>query len=182
MATEPKGKRDIPAFSENPSIPLAAQTAKTGTRRIANKTGDKCMIVSDSGDVLAPAGFHEILEVDRTQFVKMYVGGIRAFHDLSNAGVKVFDLVYRLMLKSPNNDTLYLSYKEAPRMSRATFDRGIIELLQKEILYKSTRPYLYYINITYMFNGDRFALIKEYRLKEECGATRETSAQWDLPL
>lgn len=162
-------RRDLPEYESNPSIPVASQSAKIGTRRLTNKAGDKCMIVSEGGEVLAPAGFHEVIEVDRTQFVKLYVGGVTAFNDLSAAGAKVFRMVYRFVLENPNTDEIKLHHKTVKSIAKATFDRGLTELVSKEILYRSTFPNVFFLNVNYMFNGDRLALVKEYRLKEEAG-------------
>lgn len=171
-------RRLLPEFEENPSIKRAADLAKTGTRRIPNKTGDKCLIVNEEGEILAPAGFHEVVEVDQTKFVKMYVDTITIFNDLSKAGSKVFDIVYRTIRKNPNTDTITLHHK-LTKMAKNTFDRGLTELINKEIIYKSVIPSRYFININYMFNGDRYALIKEYRLKAECN---DNEKQGNLPL
>lgn len=160
-------RKNLPEYEGNPSIPVASQNAKIGTRRITNKAGDKCMIVSEHGEIVAPAGFHEVIEVDRTQFVKLYVGGVAAFNDLSSPGAKVFKLVYNYIVKNPNTDQINLHHKKAGSMGKATFDRGLTELLAKEILYKSTIPNLFFLNVNYIFNGDRLALVKEYRMKTE---------------
>lgn len=159
------GRKGLPEYEVNPSVPVASQNAKIGTRRLTNKAGDKCMIVSEAGEVIAPAGFHEILEVDRTQFVKLYVGGVAAFNDLSAAGSRVFKLVYNFVLNNPNTDEIVLHPKKAKSIPKTTFERGLTELLSKEILYRSGLPYLFFLNVNYMFNGDRLALVKEYRLK-----------------
>lgn len=160
-------RRTLPEYESNPSVPVASQSAKIGTRRLTNKAGDKCMVVSESGEVLAPAGFHEVIEVDRTQFVKLYVGGVTVFNDLSAAGTKVFRMVYKFILNNPNTDQILLHHKVVKSIPKTTFEKGLTELLSKEILYRSTLPSLFYLNINYMFNGDRLALVKEYRLKSE---------------
>ena len=49
-----------------------------------------------------------------------------------------------------------------PSIPESSFHRGIKELLEKEFIYESMTPHMYWINLTYMFNGDRFAFIKEY--------------------
>lgn len=169
----PVGKKSMPEYESNPSLPVVSQKARVGTRRLTNKAGDKCMIVSEAGEILAPAGFHEIVEVDKTQFVKVYVDGVAAFNDLGKPGAKVFKMVYSYVLKNPDTDAVFLYYKDARSMARATFDRGIVELLAKEIIYKSTRPNLYFLNIDYMFNGNRLALVKEYRLKASIGEPKD---------
>lgn len=161
-------RKELPEYEDNPSVPVASKGAKIGTRRITNKAGDKAMIVSEAGEVLAPAGFYETMEVDQTQFVKLYVNGVKLFNGLSAAGAKVFDLLYRSMLKNPNTDEIYL-HRKMTKMANTTFERGLTDLINKEILYKSTRPFIYYININYLFNGNRLAFIKEYRLKDSNG-------------
>lgn len=158
-------RRELPEYEDNPSVRAAAQNTKITHRRITNKAGDKCMIVSEHGEIMAPAGFHEIIEVDRTQFVKLYVGGVAAVNDLTSPGAKLFKVVYNYILKNPNSDRISLHHKNVKSMAKATFDRGLTELLAKEILYRSVIPNLYFLNITYMYNGDRLALVKEYRLK-----------------
>lgn len=177
----PAGKKAMPEYEENPSLPVASRSARIGQKRIPNKAGDKLMVVNDNGEVIAGAGFHEIIEVDQSQFVKFYVGGVKLFNDLGAPGVKVFELLYKVILKSPNIDKVFLHPKQVPRMSRATFDRGVVELLAKEIIYKSTLPGHYYINVNYLFNGDRLALVKEYRLKATVDGPRDF-VQEELPL
>jgi len=49
------------------------------------------------------------------------------------------------------------------------------ELLAKEFLYRSPSDGVFFLNIRFMFNGDRLAFVKTYHLK---GASR----QQELPL
>lgn len=179
--SEPTTKRkDMPEHRTNPSIPVAAHNTRVGTRRITNKAGDKAMIVSEStGEVLAPAGFHEVIQVDRTRFVKLYVDNFAGIIELSSPGIKVFQMVYKFVLNNPNTDRIYLSPKEIKGMAKATFERGLTELLSKEILYRSTIAYVFFLNINYMYNGDRLAVVKEYRLSAE---TIDGDVQEPLPL
>jgi hypothetical protein len=81
----------------------------------------------------------------------------------------VFKLVYNFILRNPNTDRIMLSPKQVKGMAKATFERGLTELLTKEILYRSTITYVFFLNINYMFNGDRLAIVKEYRFKEDGG-------------
>lgn len=173
------GRRDLPEYESNPSLPVASQNAKIGTRRIMNKAGDRCMIVSEAGEVVAPAGFHEIIECDRTQFIKVYTGGVAALNDLSAAGARVFRKVYDFILKNPGTDQVVLHHKTVKSIPKTTFERGLTELLNREILYRSSVAGVYYLNVNYVFNGDRLALIKEYRLKS---AIEESEPQETLPF
>jgi len=161
------GKKQMKEYEENPSVAVAAQKTKTTTKKITNSTGDVCMIVNEGGDVIAQAGFHEVKEVDRSQFIKFYAEGVTMFKGLSSPGSKVFELLYKEVMKNRDTDRFLLYHKNAVGLSRATFDRGMVELLAKDIIYKSTVPNSYFINVNFMFNGDRLGIVREYRLKEE---------------
>lgn len=164
-----RSKRGLVKHQSNPFLSRAATGAKTGTRRITNPAGDKAMIVSEHGEILAPAGFHEIVEVDQTQFVKLYINGVKAFKELTNAGTRVFEYVYRLIIANPGQDRLFIHYADIDQtessMSESVFFRGMKELLSKEFLAEAVSPGFYFLNVDFMFNGNRLAIIKEYRLK-----------------
>lgn len=67
---------------------------KTKTKRLTNKRGDM-MVVGETGEIIAPvAGFWQAQEVDAAKFVKLYVNGVRAFKELTNAGTRVFEVLY----------------------------------------------------------------------------------------
>lgn len=128
------------------------------------------MVVNEStGQIMAPAGFWQIEEVDKSQFVKLYVNGVKAFKDLTGSGTKVFELLYLEVQKSIGRDRIYLSFHAVDQavtpMSESTFMRGMKELVTKGFLAESVAPGLYFLNPDYMWNGDRLGFVKEYRLK-----------------
>lgn len=169
-------RRDFKKYEINPSLSAAADNTKSGVKRITNKAGNRCMIVSEQGEIVAPAGFYEIVEVDKTQFVKLYVNGVKAFQGLSSAGTKVFEFVFHKVQEKPSLDKIYLHFididQEQFPISERTFHRGLTELLAKEFIFKSTLPNIYFLNINYMFNGNRLAFIKEYRIKTEINPSK----------
>jgi len=59
--------------------------------------------------------------------------------------------------------------------------RGIKELLEKGILFEQLDENWYFINVNYIFNGDRLAFLKTYELKRE-GEEEETNNQPSLPF
>lgn len=165
-----KSRRGVLRYSTNPSITEADGDTKKGTRRIGNRYDkNSAFIVSNAGDVLASAQFYDVMTVDKTQFIKLYIRGVKALQDLTAAGTKVFELLYYAMQKKPSVDKIYLHYtsvaENGSTMSLATFKRGMSELIKKEFLYESIQPFFYFVNINYMFNGDRLAFVKEYRIK-----------------
>jgi hypothetical protein len=169
-STELTSRRGFKKYAQNPSLSVAADNTKSGVKRITNKEGSKCMIVSEHGEVIAPAGFYEIMEVDKTQFVKLYINGVKAFQGLSSAGARVFELIYDSVQEKPGVDKFYIHFmnvnQEQFPLSERTFHRGLTELLAKEFIFESTLPNLYFLNINYLFNGNRLAFIKEYRIKD----------------
>jgi hypothetical protein len=67
-------------------------------------------------------------------------------------------------------DRVYISYAEINQavtpMSEATFYRGMSELVNKEFIAESVSQCWYYVNPDYVWNGDRLAFVKEFRLKQ----------------
>ena len=162
-------RRGLTQYKTNPFVLAASLATKTKVRRIANDKGDKMMVVSEHGEYMAPAGFWHAQTVDKTQFVKLYVNGVKAFKELSNAGTTVFELLYLEMQKNIGKDKVYLSFQaidqEATPLSERTFYRGMKELTEKHFLAESISPNIYFVNPDYMWNGDRLAFVREFRLK-----------------
>lgn len=52
------------------------------------------------------------------------------------------------------------------KVSRTTYFSCINELIEKGVVYRSYLTNIYFINIAYIFNGDRLRFITEYQLKE----------------
>jgi hypothetical protein len=167
---EVKTRRGMIVHEKNPFIGQVVANTKTGVRKLANKSGDQMMVVSAStGEIVAPAGFWQYQEVDKTQFLKLYEGGVKAFKDLSNAGSKVFSIMSAEIQSNMGKGMIYLSFNRIDQaiyqMSVATYTRGMRELIDKEFLATSADQGWYFINPDYIFNGDRMAFVREYRLK-----------------
>lgn len=50
------------------------------------------------------------MEVDKTQFVKLYVDGVSAIEGLSSSGKKVFKILYLAIRDNKDTDTILMSY------------------------------------------------------------------------
>lgn len=160
--------RDL--YTENPFIADVIANTKQGVKKISNSSGSRMLVVAEStGEVMAPAGFWHAQEVDKTQFVKLFVNGVKAFKDLTGAGTKVFELLYLEMQKNIGKDKVFLSFQmidqEANNMSEATYMRGMRELVAKEFIAPSVVQGWFFINPDYIWNGDRLAFVKEFRLR-----------------
>ena len=51
-------------------------------------------------------------------------------------------------------------------INERAYRRGIKELLDREFLFKSLMDGVFFVNIRYMFNGNRLAFVKGYQRKK----------------
>lgn len=163
-------KRGFPVYRTNPSVPPASGLP-TRSRRISVPGGRGAVIVDNStGELkgIGGIGFWWEEEVDSTRFVKLFLDGIKQAAGLSKAGMKVFELVYKEMRLNPGSDEIKLNLYVARDygISDRTYQRGVRELLEKEFLYRSPSDGVFFVNIRFMFNGDRLAFVKTYHLKD----------------
>jgi len=172
-------KRGFPVYRTNPSVPERSGLP-TRSRRM-NVPGGKGSVIVDSstGELkgIGGMGFYWEEEVDTTRFVKMFLEGIKQAAGLSKTGIQVFELVYQEMRANPGSDEIKLNQYLAKDhgLSDRTYQRGVRELLEKEFLYRSPSDGVFFVNIRFMFNGDRLAFVKSYHLKD-------VSRQQDLPF
>jgi hypothetical protein len=182
MSNEPeqKKRRGLTVYPNNPFV--VGGMVKTKTKRLTNKRGDM-MVVGETGEIIAPvAGFWQAQEVDAAKFVKLYVNGVRAFKELTNAGTRVFEVLYLEVQKHIGQDRVYLSFTtldESVKLSQATFTRGMRELIDKGFVAPTDAIAWYWLNPDFMWNGDRLAFVREYRKK---GGTYDDPRQQALPL
>lgn len=156
-----------PVYAVNPSIPDAGDIGKPRRTRIG--TDKKGVVVDNgSGEILGHGGalIYEWEEVDSERFVKLYLAGLRSAVGMSKAGLMVFNLIYNRLRDAKDRDLVALSAMDA-QMPQRTYNRGLRELLERGFLFRSPNPGLYWVNIRYMFNGDRLAFVKGYKLKKD---------------
>ncbi len=171
-------KRGFPVYRTNPSVPTT-NGITTRTKRFQVPGGRGSVIVDNSSGELkgiGGMGFWWEEEVDSSRFVKMFLDGIKQAADLSKTGLQVFELVYHEMRANPGSDEIKLNQYVAKDhgISDRTYQRGVRELLEKEFLYRSPSDGVFFVNIRFMFNGDRLAFVRTYHLK---GASRQQELQ-----
>lgn len=104
-------------YESNPFLEDAFPLVKSKTKRIANNNKGGYLIKNDTGEVVDQmAGFWTAKQVDSTQFIKLYVNGVKAFTDLTTKGAKVFELMYYEIQNSIGKDKIYLNF--------TTIDKG----------------------------------------------------------
>lgn len=165
MTQENETRRGVALYENNPF--MQTTNVQTKTRRVTNKRGDMMLVNASTGELQAPiAGFWEAQEVDSTKFIKLFVNGVKALAELSNAGTRVFELLYVEMQNNIGKDQIYLSYsglEKTASVSRSTFSRGVKELIEKKFIAAMPAVGWYWINPDFMWNGDRLTFVKEYR-------------------
>lgn len=160
-------KRGVPIYQTNPSIPTETEIKRSKRAQIGSER--KGLIVdSGTGEILGHGGAisYEFEEVDKERFVKLYLAGLKQAAGLTKAGLSVFEIVYSQVRENPGKDTVLLDALSSG-MEERTYQRGLRELLAKEFVFRSTNPGLFFVNIRFMFNGDRLAFVKGYKLKKD---------------
>jgi hypothetical protein len=166
--TQTKGIKAAKKYEKNPSIKDALESTRKGARMIGNKGGNSGYIVSsETGEQVGAAFFATTQEVDKTKFIKLYAEGIKSITGLSGTAMRVFEVVCWQVSRQVAKDKIYLHYslqlddKVKPILER-TFWRGLSELVDKDFLYPSTEKNHFFINVNYLFNGDRLAFVQAY--------------------
>lgn len=157
-------KRGVPVYAKNPSIPDLGEFKRP--KKLKYGDDRRGFMVTGEGEFRGGGAIsYEWEEVDQERFVKLYLAGLKQAAGLSKTGVMVFEIVYDALRENPGKDFVMLSAATSGLEER-TYQRGLRELLKKEFLYRSPYDGMFFVNIRFMFNGDRLAFVKGYKLKE----------------
>lgn len=171
-----------PVYSANPSV------SDDIGRQKAVQIGDgiqRGYIVDHSTAEMRIGGatFVEVQKVDDEKFVKLFLAGVRGQHNLTKSGIMMFGVVYELMQRHPNTDRIDLVFYTVsnvnPSFTERTYQRGLSELLRNQFIFDSPVPGSYFVNVTFMYNGDRLNLVKRYERERRTPALA-TSGQLSL--
>ncbi len=161
----------------NPFVDGGMLIMKRGRTTIIAGSTSKVLVDVKTGESEGIALLHRYKEVDRDQFIKLYLGEVRSLFDLSKTGLKAFGFVLTCM--RINDAEIYLNIPDMVKYcewsTTAAAYRGIGELMANKIIAPSVKANLWFINPNIIFNGDRIAFIKEYRLKSNKQITGEQS-------
>ena len=157
----------IPVYDENPC--WNSTKIEVRGKRITVASG---AYMSDEGEVEA-GGVHVVQKIDRAQFVKLYTREMKAIFELKPSALKVVQYLIAEIQKTPNADAVYLHWMNAKKylsgedikISTASFHRAMRELLEKEFIYQSPVPNMFWINAKFFWNGDRYRFVRDYILE-----------------
>jgi len=160
-------------YSRNPSIDPYSKfnTLIAKKKKYYQVTASTEMITNRETGVITKCVEQKIVHyVDQENFVKIFTDGMRQTYNLSRAGIQVFTFLLEIVQNNPNSDKLYLHYMDAieepHKISKDIFYRGLKELVQKNFIFSSNRPNMYWLNIKMLFNGDRLRFVNEYVIDE----------------
>ena len=172
-------------YEENPFLVDNDEGIVKGMR-----VGTKGTIVAGTNDILLDSKTSEVKahsviisqkEVDRDKFVKIYLTEISALFDLSKTGIRMFSYVMQVL--KINKATIYISVQDAidycHYKTKSSVYKGLGELISNKIIAMSTRPNLWHINPSIIFNGDRVTFVKDIRVKDK---ENKEGIQMKIPL
>lgn len=162
-----KGKKQVVRYEENPFvagmvIPVGKQSVKVD---LMGK--DKNVLVNESTGELRGTHVTTYKRVDKEQFIKLFTSNIKLTFELKSAGIKAFTvLMWSLQNNSLSKDVVpldkfvlddFIAAQTDVSLSIATFGRGLAELEKAKIIAKHVRQGWFFINPSFVFNGDRIA-------------------------
>lgn len=164
----------FPEYDENPFMEDAIQEISVhsvkkkvfvrGNRSVLNQ------VINDSGEIVAHSAFLRTIEVEDSQFVKIYLSRFAAFYELNKAAIKVFGYILNKCI-TPNKDIFYIDFDEAKEYTGYSANNiirtGLSCLTENGIIARSTNSYKYYINPLVVFNGDRITFADSYIKKRK---------------
>lgn len=159
-------------YKENPFLEGMVIPVKGRHVRLSPLGKDDNVLVNQNTGEVHGTHVTTYKRVDGEQFVKLFTANIAMTFDLSSAGIKAFNvLMWSLQHKALSKDEIYLDthVREAfieeqtkhsekkLRLSQPTFSRGLAELTKAQVIAKTIRQGVYWINPNFVFNGDRIA-------------------------
>ena len=178
------------SFLENPFYPDlndVMQTELVG----AEKSIAKIMKFSQETGQVLDEEMTEIKEIiwrltHKTRFVKLMTDSIHRLARLNSAGNKLFWIMAgSVSQESKDKDYCYLGLEHCQSMaksagltlSKPTYYKGIDDLCENNIIAKSTRHSIYWLNISVLFNGNFTNLPK---IKERDTIRRKLMAEGEV--
>lgn len=165
-------------YETNPFIKEEIFSLNKGQKTVIAGSTKKVLVDTESGTVEGVTLLHKFKEVDKEVFVKLFIGEVQSLFDLSKSGLKVFGYILQTM--RINEGTIYLNIPSMMQYckykSKMQCYRGLSELIANKIIAMSDQPNLWFINPKIVFNGDRIAFVKEYRVKQSAKKPQQLNA------
>lgn len=158
-------------YKTNPFLEGMIVPVKGKQVRLSRLGRDENILVNQNTGEVQGTHVTTYKRVDGEQFVKLFTANIALTFDLSAQGIKAFNvLMWAMQKQSVSKDEVFLDThireeflavyndKDKPiKLSQPTFARGLAELAKAQIIAKTIRQGVYWINPNFAFNGDRIA-------------------------
>ncbi len=169
--TETKGKTETidkvvhKYHSRNPFIKDVAVHIQSSHRRkiVGSKWQD--VMDTDTGELSKQkiTVFGEKKQVDKQSYMKLFIGEIKRFFDLSKTSMKLLEYIMDNIRWNKDKICMHQpTIMDDMKISRTTCYRSMIQLLDAGIIAKADTDGCYYVNPTVVFKGDRIILYTEY--------------------
>jgi len=176
-------KRTVTRYKENPFLAemVISTRLKQVRVRAMGRDGETSILHHATGELRGTemVTYHP---ADDEEFVKLFARNISLTFDLTAAGNKALVLLiwavqYTAIEKDlialdsfAHQDFLTKHADKGLKLSMGTFKRGLRELEGAKIIAKSERAGFYFINPSFVFNGDRIAFTKIIERKSANGS------------
>lgn len=177
--------KKIVRYEENPFIEGMIVPIKSQRVQLSRLGRDQNILVNHATGEVQGTHVTTFKRVDSEEFVKLFTANIGLTFELKAAGIKAFGvLVWVLQEKGISKDLAPLDrlvlddFLEAHKnkklaLSPATFARGLAELENAKIIAKHLRQGWYFINPSFIFNGDRIAFTTVIERKKRTTQTEQ---------
>lgn len=164
--------KSVVRYKENPFIKNMVVPIGKQNVRISRLGKDDSVLVNQHTGEIHGTHVTAYRKVDKAEFVKLFTKNIALTFDLKAAEIKAFNvLLWAMQRKAIEKDLVPLDKwvldeflldaneirTSKLKLSLSTFWRGLAELEKAQIVAKSIRQGMYYINPNFAFNGDRIA-------------------------
>lgn len=169
-----KDLRKVKGVADNPFATALLEEFQSVTRReYLNSDRSKGVVnnITDShNNLLGESRFFRVKKVDTATFTKVFTDKVSALWDMPSNATRVFAYIQTIL--HPNKDTIYFLPSEAQEKTNyteATVWKGVKWLMENDFIAKSNKPYIYFINPTIFFNGDRVAFVEVIEKQRPAG-------------
>jgi len=155
-------------YETSPFLDTLTVNRKSKTVTVSPMGKGEDVLVNQSTGEIKGTSVTTFKTVDDATFVKLFTQNIALTFDLTAAGLKALNvLIYAVQYTAINKDEVFLDSRTLRSFFNAnpnvkvittrTFFNGLSSLENAKIIAKSKRQGIYFINPSFMFNGDRIA-------------------------
>jgi len=153
-------------YGSNPFMEGEILELKKGNKTVIAGSTSKYLVDSKTGETEAITLLAKKQEVDKEEFAKIYIHQIQSLFNLSKSGIRVF--AYLLSALKINKGEVYINISRVMEFcgykQKNQAYKGLAELISNNIIAMSKDPNIWYINPNVVFNGNRIAFLKEYKI------------------